>query len=72
MPAVGRSWRMRRSAPSPDTSGTDDSPPPGDGGESGPPLQELTVNELKGLLNTRGLSTSGRKAELIARLEGDG
>ena len=34
-------------------------------------LEDLTVRELRELLRERGLSTTGRKAELIERLGSD-
>lgn len=37
--------------------------------EAGVDYESLTVAELKDILRSRGLKVSGRKAELIARLE---
>jgi hypothetical protein len=45
-------------------------PDAGDDAAAGPgELEQLTVAELRAELGERGLSTAGRKAELVARLE---
>jgi len=64
----GRSWRVDSSIRLAATSPKADSSLEGDGAAAGAPAS-LSVAELRAQLKERGLQTTGRKAELIKRLQ---